>query len=1094
MSLHNHPHDYAAFSSRNKQWRYLLLLIFLLYTVAPVFARQPAAGFNPPTNRFQDATTLELATLIEREIAPLQSHIYQLSLAQAQFASFAIKQTGIDIAITVLAADGKQLLKVVPQSGVSDIEIFSIIAETSGVYRLVVQPTPKALKAGRYAIKLEALRAATEKDRSLQEAGSLNTEVQKLMAAKKYDEALPLAEKAAELFEKQLGAENSSLATALNNLGEIHRARGDYDLAEPFLKKSLEIYEKIYGADKYAVGIATNNFAFLYYSKGEYAKAERLFQRALQIYEKTLGAEHPDLISVLNNLAALYYDQGDYARSELLLQRALAIRQKQAKPNDPGIASAMNNLAVLLFNKADYVKAEELFQQALEIYQSALGEHPLVANILNNLAGLYRAKGEFDKAETFLQRALEMLKKNPGENSPSFAISLDNLATVYQVRGEYNKAEGLTQRALAIFEKAPGQELRLASALNNLGELYRRKQEYEKAEIFLQRALSLREKRIGINHPDVAIVLGNLASLYAAKNDFAKALAYRKRYLAVRENNLSANIDTGSERQKLAYLKSLASDLNTLISLHLQSLPQSDEAKTTALTLILNRKGRTLDAMIDSLAALRRRALPEDRHLIDQLSETRTRLATLTLRGPGREGLEKHQQVLKLLEDRREQLEDRMSRQSAEFRAQTQAVTLDAVRALIPANAALVEFIIYRPFSFKPSQNKPASEPRYVAYVLRQQGDVQWRELGAVKTIDAAIEQWRQGLRDPKQKAIEQHARLVDELVMQPVRALLGDAQHLLISPDGAFNLIPFEALVDEQKHFLVERYSFSYLTSGRDLLRLQIARQSHNAPLLIANPAFGNREPVALAETAAPLAKNLRKRQTINTGAEMSDIFFVELPSAEREAKTIKALFPEAVLLTGTQATEPALKSAIAPTILHIATHGFFLNDTSEANPDDTAEPRRSINASAKIENPLLRSGLALAGANQFTDRGDDGILTALEATGLNLWGTRLVTLSACDTGVGEIKNGEGVYGLRRAFVIAGAETLMMSLWAVSDYATRELMSAYYKNLQRGLSRAEALRQIQLAMIKRPERRHPFYWASFIQSGEWASLDGKSR
>jgi CHAT domain-containing protein len=122
----------------------------------------------------------------------------------------------------------------------------------------------------------------------------------------------------------------------------------------------------------------------------------------------------------------------------------------------------------------------------------------------------------------------------------------------------------------------------------------------------------------------------------------------------------------------------------------------------------------------------------------------------------------------------------------------------------------------------------------------------------------------------------------------------------------------------------------------------------------------------------------------------------------------------------------------------------------------------------------------------------GDDGILTALEAAGLNLWGTKLVTLSACDTGVGEVKNGDGVYGLRRSFVLAGAETLVMSLWPVSDYVTRELMTAYYKELKQGLGRSEALRKVQLHMLKRPDRVHPFYWASFIQSGEWANLDGK--
>jgi CHAT domain-containing protein len=163
-----------------------------------------------------------------------------------------------------------------------------------------------------------------------------------------------------------------------------------------------------------------------------------------------------------------------------------------------------------------------------------------------------------------------------------------------------------------------------------------------------------------------------------------------------------------------------------------------------------------------------------------------------------------------------------------------------------------------------------------------------------------------------------------------------------------------------------------------------------------------------------------------------------------------------------------------IAPRILHLATHGFF-----QASPP----------AAPAADNPLLRSGLALAGANLSRSGAGDGRFTALEASGLDLWGTRLVTLSACDTGVGEVKNGEGVYGLRRAFFLAGTESLVMSLWPVSDYITRQMMVAYYTGLQRGLGRGEALRQAQLLMLHRQDR-HPFYWAGFIQAGDWKPID----
>ena len=196
---------------------------------------------------------------------------------------------------------------------------------------------------------------------------------------------------------------------------------------------------------------------------------------------------------------------------------------------------------------------------------------------------------------------------------------------------------------------------------------------------------------------------------------------------------------------------------------------------------------------------------------------------------------------------------------------------------------------------------------------------------------------------------------------------------------------------------------------------------------------------------------------------------------------------------MTGTRATESALKQIAAPRLLHLATHGFFLSEPGAVATGPVAQvATRGIIANAKIDNPLLRSGLALAGANRRGDAGDDGILTALEASGLNLWGTKLVVLSACDTGLGEVRNGEGVYGLRRAFVLAGAESMIMSLWPASDYATRKLMTEYYRNLKQGMGRGAALRQVQLDMLKRNRQLHPFYWANFIQSGEWANLDGK--
>jgi CHAT domain-containing protein len=333
---------------------------------------------------------------------------------------------------------------------------------------------------------------------------------------------------------------------------------------------------------------------------------------------------------------------------------------------------------------------------------------------------------------------------------------------------------------------------------------------------------------------------------------------------------------------------------------------------------------------------------------------------------------------------------------------------------------------------------------------------------------------------------------------MEPLVPLVGGAKHLLLSPEGDLDLIPFEALLDRDGRYLVERYSTTYLSAGRDLLRIQVPRESKSAPVIIANPAFGAPQTpqavqLAKANPAPPLSDSSRlaARRSITIGKDLSTVYFAPLAGTAEEARAIQSLFPQSKVLSGKQATQSAILQLEAPNILHIATHGFFLEDY-HSGPRDALGPAPSSGTTA-LENPLLRSGLALSGANLTQSGPDNGILTALQAANLNLWGTKLVTLSACDTGVGEVKTGQGVYGLRRAFFLAGAESLVMSLWPVSDTVTREMMTSYYTNLRRGLGRGEALRQAELAMLKRPNRRHPFYWASFIESGAWSPLSAPS-
>src|SRR5262249_40222103 len=463
-----------------------------------------------------------------------------------------------------------------------------------------------------------------------------------------------------------------------------------------------------------------------------------------------------------------------------------------------------------------------------------------------------------------------------------------------------------------------------------------------------------------------------------------------------------------------------------------------------------------------------------DRAVLDQWKDTTAQLARIALGGPG---VRNGRAAAADLESRREQLEAALSDRSAEFRAQIRPITLENVQAAIPGDAALLEFAIFRPFDPESKRNEEAyGPPHYGVYLIAKHGAPVGVDLGAGEDIDRLIVRRREAVRDPAALDVKTRARAVDERVMQPIRASLNGVTRLLVSPDGGLNLVPFEALVDEHGRYLIERYATTYLTSGRDLLRMDTPRSAPGRPVIIADPLFG--EPEAPYARPAPHgATPATTLRSVTVGNDMATLYFAPLSGSAMEGRAIKSLFPAATLLMGRRASKAALERIAAPSILHIASHGFFLADEDSASAPIIAK------------NPLLRSGLALAGANLPDGARGDGILTALEAAGLDLWGTHLVTLSACDTGVGEVHDGEGVYGLRRAFMLAGAETLVMSLWPVGDATARDTMVAYYARLRTGVGRGDALRQAKLSLLKRPAQRHPYYWAGFIQSGDWTRL-----
>lgn len=418
-------------------------------------------------------------------------------------------------------------------------------------------------------------------------AHQLEDRVEELKAAGKYNEAIGLAQRAIAIWEKVLGKEHQRVATSLSALALLYTEQGNYTQAEPLIKRALAIREKLSMGDL-DVARSLRQLASLYQAQGKYDRVEPLIQRSITILEKVYGKENRDVARSLGNLALFYQEQGNYTQAELLYQRSLAIFAKLKAQEDSGAVVNLN----------------------LELKDiDALNK----ATVLSNLATLYLAQGKYSPAESLLKNVLTIRENKPEPNSLDIANSLNSLGALYRSQGELSQAEPFLKRALSLVESRGKENIYSTFVLNNLALLYQAQGKYNQAEPLLQRTLALREKVLGQEHPDVASSFSNLASLYQAQGNTNLALEFRSLSNNIAEHNLALILTTGSETQKRNYLATLSSATNATISLHVQSAPTNPQAARLALTTILQRKGRVLDALTDSLQAVRGRLNPQSR-------------------------------------------------------------------------------------------------------------------------------------------------------------------------------------------------------------------------------------------------------------------------------------------------------------------------------------------------------------------------------------------------------------------------------------------------------------------------------------------------
>jgi CHAT domain-containing protein/Tfp pilus assembly protein PilF len=890
-----------------------------------------------------------------------------------------------------------------------------------------------------------------------------------------YRDALKYYDAAIAIFRELGEAQNE--ATVMNNAGETYTYLGEYEKALDVLQKAIVTHRA--SGDRYREAAALHGIGSVYAEMRQGRKGLEYLTQALELRQSV--GDRLGEASTRFEIGVIYWDLREYQKS--LDHTFRAVDNFRQTGDRVGEAAALYHIGWVYFSMGDNKKATEFLPQALQVYRT-IAHQPGQIRTLDTLSRAWANSGDFWQALECTKEKLSLIKVRGNQRAVAEATGI--IGILYAELGETQNAIDYLLRALEL-DRSAGDRSEEAICLNGLGWLYYTLGEEKKASEYYEQALSI--WRSLDESDEEAKVLYNLAEMKCNSGDWESADKLLAESLDLEESKLGVELLSGGEWEKQFFVQTLIRGLQLSIGINAHYAPNDSNATRLALTTILRRKGRILDAMANESSVLRSSASPEALALLDQLNQQVSRQTQLKIRGPQNAPLQDYHSLINDSQERIEELRLKLSSSSARIRSQDQKVSLEAVQQYIPADGVLLEFAVWTPFQPDRDWRNKFGKPRYVAYVLFKQGEPKVLDLGSVQTINVLTRKLLSQLRDPATgtKEFKGSARALDELIMRPIRKALGTQNRLLISPEGQLNLVPFAALVDERGEYLVTRYKISYLTSGRDLLRLQIARQPQDAPLIIANPDF---EETTGTEPRSVI-KNNGSRSTL-----LNEMKWTALPGTETEANAIKNLIQPSVVKTKTDATETAVKKVNAPSILHFATHGFFLADVAQDEQPLVNTLVLAGLADAKNtehENRMLRSGLVLAGANQKRSGDEDGILTAMEMAGLNLWGTKLVVMSACETGVGEIQVGEGVYGLRRAIVLAGAEAQIMSLWKVDDKATAQLMADYYLNLlKKGAGRADALREVQLSMLANKETRHPYFWAGFIESGDWRSLNGK--
>jgi CHAT domain-containing protein len=793
-------------------------------------------------------------------------------------------------------------------------------------------------------------------------------------------------------------------------------------------------------------------------------------------------------VGALQNLAYNISRAGDYGRARAVEEEALAMAERSLGPGDPLTAQAQRVLAQILVELGDYPGAERIQLRALASLETRVGKDDVaVGDLLVVMGNGAKDAGSYKNAEDYLLRAAAIYEKRLGPRNTRVGGALDNLAQDYILMGRFEDARKVFQRALEIQSSELGpRHPWTGNLIQGLAKVEAGLGNYQRARELYEQNLDIWREKLGPTHPFTVVSLTLLADVLAHLGQNTAALDMALNAAAIRRDDIALTVQSVDERQALRYADLHTTSMDTALTLAARGRATAAEG-TRVWDALIRSRALVLDEMGERHRSIQQSGSPEVAKLAAQVAAARSRIARIVVQGRGGMSPKDYVAAIERARVELDGAEYALAQKSAGFRH-----TLDQrhagfaeVRAALPQGSALVAYRRYKRSNY--SGPRAAATDSYIAFVLPDAG----REpvavpLGSAAHIEELVARWRAEI-DRESGAMGRAARANEQqyraaalalraAVWDPVMRSIAGARRVYLVPDGALQFVNFGALPAGQNSYLAEAGPLLHLLSAERDLTAPASVAEGTELLAVANPDF--------ASIARRTGSTLRGSRS--TCGDFARLQFGPLPGSRQEVDAIAAIWRSrgwhAVELSGTQASEAAVKqSAANKRVVHLATHGFFL----DANCPDTSIGR---------ENPLLRSGLAFSGANRRQEAGreqEDGVLTAEEAASLDLQAAEWVVLSGCDTGVGDVRVGEGVLGLRRAFLEAGARTLIASLWPVGDEDARQWMTSLYR--ARFVSRHSTIEAIRDADVQQLRSRraagrstHPFYWAGFVAVGDW--------